>query len=61
MTDPEAEALVPWPPDAKSWLIWKDPDTGKDWKQKKKEVAEDEIDNISDLVDLNLSKFQKIG
>ena len=31
------------PPDAKSWLIWKDPDTGKDWKQEEKETAEDEM------------------
>ena len=33
-TDAEAEAPIPWPPDAKSWLIRKDPDVGKDWKQK---------------------------
>ena len=39
----EAEALILWPPDAKSWLIGKDPDAGKDWKQKEKKVAEDEI------------------
>ena len=42
MTDPEAEAPVPWPPDAKSWLIGKDPDAWKDWSQKKG-VAEDEM------------------
>ena len=29
-TDAEAEALILWPPDAKNWLIWKDPDAGKD-------------------------------
>ena len=34
-TDAEAEAPVLWPPDAKSQLIGKDPDAGKDWKQKK--------------------------
>ena len=34
-TDVEAEAPVLWPPDAKSWLIWKDPDAGKDWRQEK--------------------------
>ena len=35
-TDVEAETPILWPPDAKSWLIWKDPDTGKDWGQEKK-------------------------
>ena len=32
-----------WPPDVKSWLIGKDPDAGKDWRQKEKWVAEDEM------------------
>ena len=32
-TDVEAESPILWPPDAKSWLIWKDPDAGKDWGQ----------------------------
>ena len=35
-TDAEAEALIFWPPDVKSKLIWKDPDVGKDWRQKKR-------------------------
>ena len=34
-TDAEAEALILWPPDAKNWLIWKDSDAGKDWRQEK--------------------------
>ena len=38
----EAEALILWPPDAKSWLIGKDPDAGKDWKQKEKGMTEDD-------------------
>ena len=42
-TDAEAEAPILWPPDAKSWLIGKDPDAGKDWRQKEKKVAEDEM------------------
>ena len=42
-TDVEAEAPVVWPPDAKRQLIWKDPNAGKDWRQKKKGVAEDEM------------------
>ena len=35
-TDAEAESSILWPLDAKSWLIWKDPDAGKDWGQKEK-------------------------
>ena len=40
-TDPEAETPILWPPDAKSWLIWKDPDAGKDWGQEEKGTTED--------------------
>ena len=42
-TDVEAEAPILWPPDAKSWLIWKDPDAGKDWGQEEKGTTEDEM------------------
>ena len=42
-TDVEAETSILWPPDANSWLIWKDPDAGKDWRQEKKGTAEDKI------------------
>ena len=42
-TDVEAETPILWPPDAKSWLIWKDPDAGKDWGQEEKGMTEDEI------------------
>ena len=42
-TDVEAETPIPWPPDAKSWLIGKDPDAGKDWGQEEKGTTEDEI------------------
>ena len=42
-TDVEAETLIIWPPDAKSWLIWKDPDAGKYWGQEEKETTEDEM------------------
>ena len=42
-TDIEAETLILWPPDAKSWLIWKDLDAGKDWRQEEKGMAEDEM------------------
>ena len=39
----EAEALIFWPPDANNPLIGKDPDAGKDWRQKEKGVPEDEM------------------
>ena len=42
-TDVEAETPIFWPPDAKSWLIWKDPDAGKDWGQEEKGTTEDEM------------------
>ena len=42
-TDAEAEAPILWPPDAKNWLIWKDPDAGKDWRQEEKGMTEDEM------------------
>ena len=42
-TDAEAETPILWPPDAKSWLIGKDPDAGKDWRQEEKGMTEDEI------------------
>ena len=41
--DAEAEAPILWPPDAKSWLIGKNPDAGKDWGQEEKGVTEDEL------------------
>ena len=43
MTDAEAEAPILRPPDAKSWLSHKDPDAGKDWRQKEKGTTEDEM------------------
>ena len=42
-TDAKAETSTLWPPDAKSWLIWKDPDGGKDWGQEEMGTTEDEI------------------
>ena len=42
-TDVEAETPILWPPDAKSWLIWKDPDAGKDWRWEEKGTTEDEV------------------
>ena len=59
-TDTEAEAPILWPPDARSQLIGKDLDAGKDGRQKEKGVAEDEIDSITDSTDMNLSKLWEI-
>ena len=46
-TDAEAETPILWPPDAKNWLIWKDPNAGKDWRRKdwrwKNGMTEDEV------------------
>ena len=41
--DAEAEAPILWPPDMKNWLTGKDPDAGKERRQKEKEAAEDEM------------------
>ena len=43
ISDAEVEAPNFWPPDGKSWLIGKDPDVGKDGREKEKEAAEDEM------------------
>ena len=42
-TDVEVETLILWPPAGKSWLIWKDPDPGKDWRKGEKGTTEDEM------------------
>ena len=55
--DAEAEASIPWPPDAKGWLIRKDPDDGKDWGQEEKGMTEDEM--IQWHHQLNGYKFEK--
>ena len=39
----EAEAPILWPPEVKNWLIGKDPDAGKDWRQKEKGMTEEEM------------------
>ena len=41
-TDAEAEAPILWPPDAQNWLIGKDPDAGKNWRQEEVGTTEDE-------------------
>ena len=52
-TDNEAETPILWPPDAKNWLIWKDPDAGKDWRQEEKRMTEDRwLDGITSSMDM---------
>ena len=46
-TDAEAETPILGPPDAESWLIWKDPDAGKDWRQEGKGMAEYEMASLT--------------
>ena len=54
-TNAEAEVPILWPPDAKSWLIWKDSDAGKDWKQKEKGTTEDKMVGWHHPKDMSLS------
>ena len=42
-TDAEADTPILWPPDAESWLIWKDPDTQNDWRQEEKGTTDDKM------------------
>ena len=42
-TDTKAETPILWPPDAKSWLVWKDADAGKDWRREEKGMIEDKM------------------
>ena len=55
--DAEAEAPILWPLDAKSWLIGKDPDAGKDWGKEKKGTTEDEM--VGWLHRLNGHEFEQ--
>ena len=60
-TDSEAEVPILWPPDLKNWLIWKDPDAGKDWRREEKGTTEDEMVGWHhQLNGLSLSKLWEI-
>ena len=59
-TDVEAETPILWPPDAKNWLLGKDPDAGKDWRQEEKETAEDEMVGWHYSTDMSLIRLQEL-
>ena len=55
-TDAEAKTPIPWPPDAKSWLIWRDPDAGKDWRQEKRTTEDEMVDSM----DMSLGRLWEL-
>ena len=59
-TDAEAETPILWPPDAKNGLISKDPEAGQDWRQEEKGITENEMDGITNLMDMSLSKLREL-
>ena len=65
-TDVKVETTVFWPPEVKSWHIWKDPDAEKDWRQEEKGMTEDEMVrwhhrlNGDGITDMSLGKLREL-
>ena len=59
-TDTKAETPILWPPHAKSCLIGKDSDVGRDWGQEEKGMTEDEMAGITDSMDMSLSELREL-
>ena len=59
-TEAEAETPILWPPDAKNWLLGKDPDAGKDWRQEKAMTEDEMVRWCHRLVDMSQSKLQDL-
>ena len=55
-----AEAPILWPPDAKNWLIGKDTDAGKDWRQEKGTTEDEMVGWHHDLMDMGLGRLREL-